>query len=59
MTGYLFLGTDFPTKNGTDILDYIHVTNLADADIEALDYLRQSGQSTLLNCGYGHGYSIR
>ena len=52
-------GTDFPTKDGTCIRDYIHVTDLADAHIEALDYLRQSGPSTLLNCGYGHGYSVR
>jgi len=52
-------GTDFPTKDGTCIRDYIHVTDLADAHIEALDYLRQSGQSTLLNCGYEHGYSVR
>lgn len=55
---YIF-GTDYPTKDGTGIRDYIHVTDLADAHIQALDYLRNGGGSTLLNCGYGHGYSVR
>jgi UDP-glucose 4-epimerase len=59
VTGYLFFGTESPTNNGTSIQGYIHVTDLTDAHIEALDYLRQSGQSTLLNCGYEHGYSVR
>jgi UDP-glucose 4-epimerase len=55
---YIF-GTDYPTPDGTGIRDYIHVTDLADAHIQALDYLRKGGESTLLNCGYGHGYSVR
>ena len=55
---YIF-GTDFPTKDGTGIRDYIHVEDLADAHLCALDYLRSGGQSTTLNVGYGHGYSVR
>jgi len=52
-------GTDYPTPDGTGVRDYIHVSDLADAHIQALDYLRKGGESTLLNCGYGHGYSVR
>lgn len=52
-------GTDYPTHDGTGIRDYIHVEDLADAHLKALDYLRQGGESTVLNCGYGHGYSVR
>jgi UDP-glucose 4-epimerase len=52
-------GTDYPTPDGTGIRDYIHVEDLASAHISALNYLRQGGESTTLNCGYGHGYSVR
>ena len=52
-------GTDYPTRDGTGIRDYIHVEDLADAHIKALDYLRRGGKSETLNCGYGHGYSVR
>jgi UDP-glucose 4-epimerase len=52
-------GTDFPTSDGTGIRDYIHVDDLARAHVNALDYLRRGGASTTLNCGYGHGYSVR
>ncbi len=55
---YIF-GTDYPTADGTGERDYIHVSDLASAHIEALEYLRKGGDSTLLNCGYGHGYSVR
>lgn len=55
---YVF-GTDYPTPDGTGVRDYIHVSDLADAHIQALKYLRQDGSSTTLNCGYGHGYSVR
>jgi UDP-glucose 4-epimerase len=55
---YIF-GTDYPTPDGTGIRDYIHVTDLADAHVKALAYLRAGGESTTLNCGYGHGYSVR
>jgi UDP-glucose 4-epimerase len=52
-------GTDYPTRDGTCIRDYIHVEDLADAHIKALGYLQKGGTSTILNCGYGHGYSVR
>jgi UDP-glucose 4-epimerase len=52
-------GTDYPTPDGTGVRDYIHVEDLADAHLRALDYLRGGGASTTLNCGYGHGYSVR
>lgn len=52
-------GTDYPTRDGTGIRDYIHVEDLATAHLDALDYLRGGGASTTLNCGYGHGYSVR
>jgi UDP-glucose 4-epimerase len=52
-------GTDYPTPDGTCIRDYIHVDDLARAHLGALDYLRDGGASTTLNCGYGHGYSVR
>ncbi|MBT8138066.1 MAG: UDP-glucose 4-epimerase GalE, partial [Gammaproteobacteria bacterium] len=52
-------GTDYPTPDGTGVRDYIHVEDLASAHLLALDYLRSGGESTTLNCGYGHGYSVR
>jgi UDP-glucose 4-epimerase len=52
-------GTDYPTPDGTGVRDYIHVEDLASAHLSALDYLEQGGASTTLNCGYGHGYSVR
>jgi UDP-glucose 4-epimerase len=52
-------GTDYPTPDGTGVRDYIHVEDLAAAHLSALDYLAQGGASTTLNCGYGHGYSVR
>jgi UDP-glucose 4-epimerase len=55
---YIF-GTDYPTPDGTGVRDYIHVEDLAHAHVKALDYLRNGGASTTLNCGYGHGYSVR
>jgi UDP-glucose 4-epimerase len=57
-TLYLF-GTDYPTPDGTGVRDYIHVEDLASAHLRALDYLRRGGESVTLNCGYGHGYSVR
>jgi UDP-glucose 4-epimerase len=52
-------GTDYPTNDGTGVRDYIHVEDLASAHLNALDYLRNGGESQTLNCGYGHGYSVR
>ncbi|WP_029520549.1 UDP-glucose 4-epimerase GalE [Persephonella sp. IF05-L8] len=55
---YIF-GTDYPTPDGTAIRDYIHIEDLANAHIVALEYLLNSGESSVFNCGYGHGYSVR
>ena len=52
-------GTDYQTPDGTCIRDYIHVDDLAAAHLGALDHLRKGGDSATLNCGYGHGYSVR
>ncbi|MEW6054508.1 MAG: UDP-glucose 4-epimerase GalE [Nitrospirota bacterium] len=52
-------GTDYPTPDGTCIRDYIHVDDLAEAHILALEYLASGGGSRIYNCGYGHGYSVR
>jgi len=55
---YIF-GTDYPTPDGTGVRDYIHVEDLAAAHLKAVDHLRAGGESQILNCGYGHGYSVR
>ena len=51
-------GNDYPTADGTCIRDYIHVTDLAEAHVAALDYLRGGRPSEVFNCGYGRGYSV-
>lgn len=51
-------GTDYPTQDGTCIRDYIHVTDLADAHIRALEYLKSGGLSQCLNLGNGKGWSV-
>jgi UDP-glucose 4-epimerase len=51
-------GTDYPTRDGTCIRDYIQVTDLARAHLDALHHLRDGGESTVANCGYGHGFSV-
>jgi UDP-glucose 4-epimerase len=51
-------GTDYPTPDGTCVRDYIHVTDLVRAHLDALRYLRAGGESTVLNCGYGRGFSV-
>ena len=52
-------GTDYATAEGTGVRDYIHVEDLARAHLDALAYLRAGGPSETLNCGYGHGFSVR
>jgi UDP-glucose 4-epimerase len=51
-------GTDYPTPDGTCIRDYIHVSDLIAAHMQALSHLRDGGESLVVNCGYGHGYSV-
>jgi UDP-glucose 4-epimerase len=55
----LVYGTDYPTPDGTCIRDYIHVEDLAEAHLRSLDYLGDAGLSDRMNCGYGHGFSVR
>ena len=56
--GLKVFGTDYATADGTCIRDYIHVSDLAQAHVSALNYLREGGSNQILNCGYGHGYSV-
>ena len=51
-------GDDYPTPDGTCIRDYIHVTDLADAHIRAMNYLRDGGESRVFNLGNGTGFSV-
>ncbi len=51
-------GKDYPTPDGTAIRDYVHVIDLAEAHISALEYLRRGGKSDFINLGTGHGYSV-
>ena len=52
-------GNDYPTPDGTCIRDYIHVCDLANAHILALNYLFDGGQSDIFNCGYSAGFSVK
>lgn len=52
-------GDDYPTPDGTCVRDYIHVSDLAAAHLAALRHLEAGGDSLVLNCGYGRGYSVR
>jgi UDP-glucose-4-epimerase GalE len=52
-------GTDYDTPDGTCIRDYIHVSDLADAHLLALEYLNDGGQSNVFNLGNGNGFSVR
>jgi UDP-glucose 4-epimerase len=51
-------GTDYSTPDGTCIRDYIHVSDLVRAHLDALHYLRSHGRSLTFNCGYGRGFSV-
>jgi len=57
--GLQIYGTDYATPDGTCIRDYIHVEDLARAHVLGLEYLLDGGDSAVLNCGYGHGFSVR
>ncbi len=58
-SGVNIYGTDYPTADGTGVRDYVHVEDLARAHVDALEYLRRGGKSSILNCAYGHGFSVR
>jgi UDP-glucose 4-epimerase len=52
-------GTDYPTPDGTCVRDYVHVCDLADAHLLALEYLDKGGESRAFNLGNGSGFSVR
>lgn len=52
-------GTDYPTRDGTCLRDYVHVTDLSTAHILALEYLQKGGKSDFFNLGLGDGFSVR
>jgi len=52
-------GTDYPTRDGTCERDYIHVSDLADAHLQALRYLAAGGQTSAINLGTGQGHTVR
>lgn len=56
--GMAVFGTDYETPDGTCLRDYIHVSDLVAAHLDALTHLRQGGASAVMNCGYGRGYSV-
>lgn len=57
--GIEVFGTDYPTRDGTCVRDFIHVSDLVAAHVDALTYLRAGGTSLVANCGYGRGYTVR
>ena len=57
--GMKIFGTDYDTRDGTCIRDYIHVDDLAKAHVMALDYMAAGGESQILNCGYGRGFTVK
>jgi UDP-glucose 4-epimerase len=57
--GLEIFGTDYPTPDGTCLRDYIQVSDLADAHMAALRYLRAGGENLTCNCGYAKGFSVR
>ncbi len=57
--GMSVFGTDYDTRDGTCVRDYIHVEDLAKAHVMALDYMAKGGDSKVLNCGYGRGFTVR
>jgi UDP-glucose 4-epimerase len=51
-------GTDYNTTDGTTIRDYIHIDDLSNAHLLALEFLRKNKKSRVYNCGYGQGFSV-
>jgi UDP-glucose 4-epimerase len=56
--GMSVFGTDYDTRDGTCVRDYIHVEDLAKAHVMALEFMRKGGESQVLNCGYGRGFTV-
>lgn len=56
---FTVFGNDYPTPDGTAIRDYLHVRDIADAHVRAMNYLLAGNPSTSFNLGTGHGYSVK
>jgi UDP-glucose 4-epimerase len=52
-------GSDYETRDGSCVRDYIHIDDLAAAHIDGLKYLLKGGKSEIMNCGYGHGFTVK
>ena len=52
-------GNDYNTPDGTAVRDYIHVSDLADIHLKALEYVLKEKKSEIFNCGYGIGFSVK
>ena len=57
--GFKVFGSDYETRDGTCVRDYIHVLDLADAHVRAVEYLLKGGESVALNLGTGTGTTVR
>lgn len=57
--GLVINGTDYPTRDGTCLRDFVHVSDVASAHLAAVSYLLGGGESAVLNCGYGSGFTVR
>ncbi|KPF41898.1 UDP-glucose 4-epimerase GalE [Rhizobium sp. AAP43] len=57
--GFKVFGTDYDTRDGTCVRDYIHVLDLADAHVRAVDYLLGGGETVEINLGTGHGTTVK
>jgi len=55
----LIFGDDYNTEDGTCIRDYIHINDLADAHLKAIEYLKNGNNSDIFNLGTGEGYSVK
>ena len=55
----IIFGNNYNTRDGTAIRDYIHISDLADIHVKSLEYLLEKKHSTIMNCGYGKGYSVK
>lgn len=51
-------GSDYPTSDGTCVRDFIHIEDLADLHVKALEYLNDGNATAVFNCGYGRGFSV-
>lgn len=58
-SGFTIFGQDYETRDGTAVRDYVHVLDLADAHVRALQYLLDGGETTALNLGTGEGTTVR